>query len=229
MGFPRWEYWSGLPFPSPGDDQPDPGIKPTSSALAGRLSTTEPPGKPDLTFTTYLMDFLSIRKARLWNPWPSIYWVPIILKTVTECLLCLKHYTEAAANAGLGSSPRAYRGSTTQHKFWMRTEVNLALPRETIESRQSINLLWTSISLSVNGDNNTSWKCGNLWFTNAHRPLGRTLMISMSSVKMNNCFCYNLVGNIHIYTYSLIIWWSRKRAGEYETTWLLGFRQKPSN
>ena len=32
MGFPRQEYWSGLPFPSPGD-LPDPGIKPGSPAL----------------------------------------------------------------------------------------------------------------------------------------------------------------------------------------------------
>ena len=31
-GFPRQEYWSGLPFPSPGD-LPDPGIKPMSPAL----------------------------------------------------------------------------------------------------------------------------------------------------------------------------------------------------
>ena len=31
MGFPRQEYWSGLPFPSPGD-LPDPEIKPVSSA-----------------------------------------------------------------------------------------------------------------------------------------------------------------------------------------------------
>ena len=30
--FPRQEYWSGLPFPSPGD-LPDPGIKPASPAL----------------------------------------------------------------------------------------------------------------------------------------------------------------------------------------------------
>ena len=29
LGFPRQEYWSGLPFPSPGD-LPKPGIKPTS-------------------------------------------------------------------------------------------------------------------------------------------------------------------------------------------------------
>ena len=48
MGFPRQEYWSGLPFPPPGD-LPDSGIQPpspVSSALAGRLFTTEPPGKP---------------------------------------------------------------------------------------------------------------------------------------------------------------------------------------
>ena len=45
MGFPRQEYWSGLPFPSPGD-LPDPGIEPTSSALAGRFFNNELPGKP---------------------------------------------------------------------------------------------------------------------------------------------------------------------------------------
>ena len=45
MGFPRQEYWSGLPFPSPGD-LPDPGIEPASPALAGRFYTTKPPGKP---------------------------------------------------------------------------------------------------------------------------------------------------------------------------------------
>ena len=45
MGFPRQEYWSGLPLPSPGD-LPDPGIKPTSPELAGGFLTTEPPGKP---------------------------------------------------------------------------------------------------------------------------------------------------------------------------------------
>ena len=32
LGFPRQEYWSGLPFPSPGD-LPDPGIEPKSPAM----------------------------------------------------------------------------------------------------------------------------------------------------------------------------------------------------
>ena len=45
MGFPRQEYWSGLQFPSPGDPS-DPGIKPTSPALAGGFFTAEPPEKP---------------------------------------------------------------------------------------------------------------------------------------------------------------------------------------
>ena len=45
MGFPRQEYWSGLSFPSPGN-LPDPRIKPMSPALADRVFTTEPPGKP---------------------------------------------------------------------------------------------------------------------------------------------------------------------------------------
>ena len=40
MGFSRQEYWSGLPFPPPGD-LPDPGIEPRSPALP-----PEPPGKP---------------------------------------------------------------------------------------------------------------------------------------------------------------------------------------
>ena len=47
-GFSRQEYWSGFPFPPPGD-LPDPEIETESSAspaLAGGFFTTEPPGKP---------------------------------------------------------------------------------------------------------------------------------------------------------------------------------------
>ena len=41
MGFSRQEYWSGLPFPSPGD-LPDPGIEPRSPALQADSLPTEP-------------------------------------------------------------------------------------------------------------------------------------------------------------------------------------------
>jgi len=42
MEFSRQEYWSGLPFPSPGD-LPNPGIKPRSPALQADALTSEPP------------------------------------------------------------------------------------------------------------------------------------------------------------------------------------------
>ena len=45
MGFSRREYWSGLPFPSPGD-LPNPGIKPGSPALQADSLLSESPGKP---------------------------------------------------------------------------------------------------------------------------------------------------------------------------------------
>ena len=44
MGFSRQEYWTGLPFPSPGD-LPDPGIEPESPALEADALISEPPGK----------------------------------------------------------------------------------------------------------------------------------------------------------------------------------------
>ena len=47
MGFPRQEYWGGLPVPSPGD-HPNPGTEPMSPALAGGFFTTEPSGKPPM-------------------------------------------------------------------------------------------------------------------------------------------------------------------------------------
>ena len=48
MALPRQAYWSGLLFPSPGH-LPDPGIGPTSLALAGRFFTTEQPREPKVS------------------------------------------------------------------------------------------------------------------------------------------------------------------------------------
>ena len=64
MGFSRQEYWSGLPFASPGD-LPNPGIEPRSPALQADALTSEPPGKP--------IDDSSImlKKEDLWEQdWP---------------------------------------------------------------------------------------------------------------------------------------------------------------
>ena len=57
MGFDWQEYWSGLPFPPPGD-LPSSGIKPTSPALAGGFFTTVPPGKPLHSTVRLIKSFL---------------------------------------------------------------------------------------------------------------------------------------------------------------------------
>ena len=49
VGFPRQEYWSGLPFPSPGD-LPDPGMEPTSS-MSPAFAQSHPKGDQSWVFT----------------------------------------------------------------------------------------------------------------------------------------------------------------------------------
>ena len=49
MGVSRQEYWSGLPFPSPGH-RPNPGIEHKSLALQVDSLPSEPPGKPEAGF-----------------------------------------------------------------------------------------------------------------------------------------------------------------------------------
>ena len=56
MEFSRQEYWSGLPFPSPGD-LPDPGIKPGSSSLQADALPSETPGKPLNSLVNHRGDF----------------------------------------------------------------------------------------------------------------------------------------------------------------------------
>ena len=58
MEFPRQEYWSALPFPSPGD-LPDPGIKHRSPALEADSLTSEPPGKSTLSTGSALNMYFS--------------------------------------------------------------------------------------------------------------------------------------------------------------------------
>ena len=61
MAFPRREYWSGLPFSSPGD-LPNPGSEP-----AGGFSTTEPPGKPKCLSLTLIAEDGSYLDKKSWK------------------------------------------------------------------------------------------------------------------------------------------------------------------
>ena len=83
MGFPRQEYWNGVPCPSPGD-LPDPGIKPVSPALLADSLPSEPQGKPykgiytcknpvssTPDICTHHRMHVILQKSNLWTSWWS--------------------------------------------------------------------------------------------------------------------------------------------------------------
>ena len=55
MGFSRPEYWSGRPFPSPGD-LPNPGTEPRSPTLQADSLPAEPQGKPQKSSHSVVSD-----------------------------------------------------------------------------------------------------------------------------------------------------------------------------
>ena len=67
MGFSRQEYWSGLPFPPPGD-LPNPGIKPASPvspSLQADSLPTEPSGILKAVGALHQIQFLNVLKVFL--------------------------------------------------------------------------------------------------------------------------------------------------------------------
>ena len=57
VGFPRWKYWGGSPFPPPGD-LPNPGTEPTSPGLAGGFFITASRGKAPLLYLCLFANLL---------------------------------------------------------------------------------------------------------------------------------------------------------------------------
>ena len=103
MGFSRQQYWSGLPFPSPGD-LPDPGIEPGSPPLQADALSSEPPRKPlilatfkktgEITFNIifYLTQYIQniVISMHKWQKNGIVY---IILLSLWNpvCILQLQH------------------------------------------------------------------------------------------------------------------------------------------
>ena len=107
-GFSRQEYWSGLPFPPPGD-LPDPGTEPSPPALAGGIFTTEPPGKSRccvlnclrLSVTPWTEAHqgplsMEFSRQEYWSglpfPSPGVQVGIIPPQGLNSCLLCLLHW-----------------------------------------------------------------------------------------------------------------------------------------
>ena len=63
MGFSRQEYWSGLPFSSPGD-LPEPGIEPRSPTLQADTLPSEPPGKKQVLIMMGLIPYKTGRDMK---------------------------------------------------------------------------------------------------------------------------------------------------------------------
>ena len=92
----RQEYWSGLPFPAPGD-LPEPGVKLSSlvsPALAGRFFTIAPPGSPDLLYG-YFLTFLKTFNISTSLHCPTIW--KGFLHLVNSYLLFQAHLTPKMA------------------------------------------------------------------------------------------------------------------------------------
>ena len=90
VGSSRQDYWSGLPCPPPGA-LPDPGIEPTSPALAGRFFTTVPPGKPRswVVFSVCAQKAEPRYSVQYWLLTALLSWVGLICwqnHTVRGCL-----------------------------------------------------------------------------------------------------------------------------------------------
>ena len=68
-------FWSGLPFPSPGD-LPDPGIEPRSPALQADALPSEPPGKPEQQISTPV-PWVKLRNLGFKHPPRGFQWTLI--------------------------------------------------------------------------------------------------------------------------------------------------------
>ena len=83
LEFPRQEYWSGLPFPTPGDF-PDRGIEPTSPALAGTLfycwATREATGIIRFLHKSLVFIHLLSHVQLFVNPWTVACQAPLSLE-----------------------------------------------------------------------------------------------------------------------------------------------------
>ena len=100
MGFSRQEYWSGLPYPPPGD-LPNPGVKPRSPSLQVDFLPSEPPGNPrvlkNYAKSTLLMPYKWNNKTwmteHLFTTWLTEYLSPLLRHRAQKKRFLSKYYS----------------------------------------------------------------------------------------------------------------------------------------
>ena len=127
MEFFQQEYWSGLPFPPPGD-LPDPGIEPKSPALAGGFFTAEPPGKPFLKLLFYFNFLFQLHglTCGILVPWSGIKPALRVLRAQS-----LSHWIFRKPLAGIFLLCNEIWVCLSQSPFWLWAR---AVPQETLLS-----------------------------------------------------------------------------------------------
>ena len=141
LEFPRQDYWSALPFSSPGD-VPTQGSNSESPALAGGFFTTEPPGKPNCKSAVKycpLSSPTSPRSSRIsfmiFQQLPSAFRVkPRLWKVVSEDLS--RHAPFLSCN---NSSNKYFRPPTTCHVSTLSAKYR-TVAMSTLQSSPSVSL-----------------------------------------------------------------------------------------
>ena len=198
VGFSRQEYWSGLPFPSPGD-LPDPGIEPKSTvspALACRLFTTEPP-ETDLKQQRHQTSLISVQFSR---------------SVVSDSLW--PHESQHARPPCPSPTPRVYPNSCSidEHRLVVpSSHLILCHPLLLLAPiPPSIRVFSNESTLRMRWPKYWSFNLASVLPMNTQgwSPLGRTGWISLqskgSSRVFSNTTVQNIYINLHIYKYNVI-------------------------
>ena len=122
MGFSRQEYWSGVPFPSPGD-LPDPGIKPKFPPQTGGFFTTGSPGKPmcrheHSTAQNFIPELLRLNCWPMWDTSWSDTNLPLpLLFRLQSCFVSL--FTLIHDNSGREPACQCRRHNRCGLDIWV--------------------------------------------------------------------------------------------------------------
>ena len=186
MGFSRQEYWSGLPFPFPGN-HPDSGIEPWSPALQADSLPSEAPSESFLDSTQFSVHLLlpgTVLGATrfMLTPW---------ILTHTRCCNCRVYDSEfqisTSSQIDLWNSRSSFQLETVHHhvagKTWCFLNISVMLDGQ---CAQCLHPLFHSLLTAVSWD-----RCCHLRFINQkNRGSEVQLLAPSNSLK---CDCQNLV------------------------------------